>query len=204
MIHYKSLRILKKYTVYEPGDDSVLAAKHIPKIAKLFKAADVLDMGTGTGILGLTASTLKNVRSVTFADINQNAVDNAKDNARINVDVVSAKCKFINTDLFSKIKGKFDLVIFNAPYLKSGVLLHTEGSKAWEGGRKGIEVSLNFLGQAKKHIKKSSRILIVESSLGSIQDFIKESEELGYKVKKIASVKSFLERIFLFSLELSK
>lgn len=202
MIDYRGLKILKKYTVYEPGDDSVLAAKHIEKALKPFRNADVLDMGTGTGILGLVSSRLKNVRSVTFADINRNAIDNARDNVRINGDLIRAKCRFVNTDLFSKVRGRFDLIIFNAPYLKSGLSLHLDEFRAWEGGKKGIEVSLNFLKQAKRHLRKSSKVLIVESSLGSIPDFIDESAALGYKVRKVASVKSLFERIFLFSAEL--
>jgi len=198
---YKGLKILKKYTVYDPGDDSFLAAKHLAKELEKMKGAVVLDMGTGTGILGMVAATSKNVKSVTFADINMHAIENVQDNARLNKEKIKAETNFVNTDLFSKVRGKFDLIIFNSPYLRSGFFFHTEESKAWEGGKKGIEVSLDFLRQAKRHMKKSSKILIIESSLGSIPDFIAESEALGYKVKKVASVKSLFERIFLFELK---
>ncbi|MDE1850638.1 MAG: methyltransferase [Candidatus Micrarchaeota archaeon] len=199
---YKGLKILKKYTVYDPGDDSFLAARHLAKALEKMKGAVVLDMGTGTGILGMVAATSQNVKSVTFADINAHAIENVQDNAKLNKEKIIAQTNFVNTDLFSKIKGKFDLIIFNSPYLRSGFFFHTEESKAWEGGKKGIEVSMEFLRQAKKHMKKSSTILIIESSLGSIPDFVAESEALGYSVRKVASVKSLFERIFLFALRL--
>ena len=94
------------------------------------------------------------------------------------------------------------LFAFNAPYLRND-LIPLFGSKAWAGGKTGIELSLKFLRQAKKHMKKSSRVLIVESSRGPLEDFKKEAGKMGYDVKEVASVKSFLERIYLFALKMS-
>ena len=68
-----------------------------------------LDMGTGTGILGLTACA--NGCEVTFADIDKNALDCAKRNSALN----SFTGEFIETDLFSNIFQKFNTIIFNPP-----------------------------------------------------------------------------------------
>ena len=62
--------------VYEPSEDSLLLAESVEKKS----AGEVLDMGTGSGIQALVAS--KRAESVTGADINKNAVEVAKENAK--------------------------------------------------------------------------------------------------------------------------
>src|SRR3989338_8989568 len=87
--------------LYEPGDDSFLIISFIKKYAK----GSILDLGTGTGILAKEA--MKYSSDVLAADINPKAVSYGKKQG----------IKAVKSDLFSNIKGKFDLIIFNPPYL---------------------------------------------------------------------------------------
>ncbi|MDO5027337.1 MAG: 50S ribosomal protein L11 methyltransferase [Tissierellia bacterium] len=69
----------------------------------------VLDIGAGSGILSILASKLK-AKQVDACDIDQFALDNAKENLTINkVDNVNV----FYSDLFSKVEDKYDLIFAN-------------------------------------------------------------------------------------------
>ena len=99
--------------IYKPREDSELLAKYVKKYA----FGNILDMGTGSGIQALTAAKNKKVRSVLAADIQEEVIDYNKENIK------NKKIKFIVSDLFSNIKGKFETIIFNPPYLPEDVQL---------------------------------------------------------------------------------
>jgi release factor glutamine methyltransferase len=66
----------------------------------------VLDIGSGSGIQAETALNSK-AKSVLATDINPESIKLLR----------SKKINAINSNLFTKVKGKFDLIIFNPPYL---------------------------------------------------------------------------------------
>lgn len=72
----------------------------------------ILDIGTGSGCISITLK--KELGSyVTGIDISNEALDVAKKNA-LNNDV---KINFVQSDIFSNIKDKFDVIISNPPYI---------------------------------------------------------------------------------------
>ncbi|MBI4448359.1 methyltransferase [Candidatus Woesearchaeota archaeon] len=169
--------------MYEPAEDSFLLKKHVERYAK----GKVLDVGTGSGILALAA--LKKTKDVLAVDINAEAVEHAKKEG------VNAKL----SDLFSNVKGKFDLIIFNPPYLPEDEEEDKESKRITTGGKKGSEISLRFLKQAKKHLAKEGKILIVASSLtGNVEKLVKKE---GYNYKLLEAKKIFFEelRVYLLS-----
>ena len=82
---------------------------------------EILDIGTGSGCISISlAKNLLNAK-VTALDISKDAIEVAKENARINnVDI-----EFINADIFEyKSKKKYDIIVSNPPYvIKSEKLL---------------------------------------------------------------------------------
>jgi len=90
------------------------------------------------------------------------------------------------------------LIIFNAPYLPED-----EYDKEYDttAGKQGFEIILNFLEQAKVHLKKKGKILILFSSLSNPQVILKKAEELNYSYKKLAEQKLFFEKLFVYQLE---
>ena len=72
----KNLEIKNCSGVYEPREDSYMLAKAVEEYA----FGKVLDLGTGSGIQGITAALSK--CEVTFADIDNAALECAKHNAR--------------------------------------------------------------------------------------------------------------------------
>ena len=76
-----------------------------------FKAKRVLDCGTGTGILGLTASKL-GAKEVVGYDIDEWSVENAKHNAVLN-GVTNMEVLFGNSSVLNHVSGVFDVVMAN-------------------------------------------------------------------------------------------
>ena len=109
--------------VYEPAEDTFLIADKFDRA--ISEGDTVLDMGTGCGILAVIAS--KKARRVVATDLNPNAVECAKHNAKVNR--AASKIEVRLGDLFGPIlkTEKFDVILFNAPYLPS----KPEEEKTW-------------------------------------------------------------------------
>jgi len=180
-------------TIYEPREDSYLILKHIPEFAK--EAEDVLDMGTGSGILAEAAAIY--AKNVLAADINEAAVDSfdyiVKGEKIKNIEV-------IKSDLFENIdkKRKFDLIIFNPPYLPTDEKLK---DISVDGGKEGYEVIERFLIHAKEYLKEKAKILLLFSSFSKkeVLDGILNIE--GYRFKEIDNLKMAFERLYVYLVE---
>ncbi len=170
---------MNKSTVYSPLEDSNLLATAVEKYAY----GTVLDAGTGSGIQAITAAKKKEVKSVVAADINEEALAfaataAAKENAK-------DKIKFVKSDLFSSVKGKFDTLIFNPPYLPQDRGIRDD---TIYGGKHGHEILERFLNNCSSHLNDNGIILIVFSSMtnkGKVDEIIAgnclEYEELAQK-----------------------
>ena len=114
--------------VYNPKEDSYLLSKAIKKNVKNINIK-VLDMGSGSGIQAQTIIDLKiKPENIVLVDINKDAINILKKKF--------TKSKVIKSDLFSNIKGKFDLIVFNPPYLPQH---KHDKEKDTTGGKKGSE-----------------------------------------------------------------
>ena len=82
-------------------------------ISNIKNRKTILDLGTGSGCLAVCLSlALKNV-VVTASDISEEALSIAKKNAKKNM----AKVSFIKSDWFENIRGRYDVIISNPPYI---------------------------------------------------------------------------------------
>jgi len=166
--------------IYKPSDDSLFLARFFKKyIRRISKEISYLDMGTGSGILAETAlNSGINKDNILCADINQLSVRFAR-NGGFNC---------INSDLFSKIKGKFDLITFNAPYLPK----HKYDQQSdTTGGKRGDEVSIKFIKQARKHLSDNGMAFLLISSLTPFEKI----KKLGVKI--VARKKLFFEELII-------
>lgn len=165
--------------IYDPKEDSYLLAAAVEKHA----CGTVLDMGTGSGIQAITAAKKKEVESVVAADINSQALEFAA--AAAVKEGVAGKIKFVKSDLFSNVKGTFDTIIFNPPYLPQDKGIVDE---AIYGGKKGYETLQRFISSCCDYLKDYGIILIIFSSRTNkqkvdeaIEGSCLEFEETGQK-----------------------
>ena len=77
-----------------------------------FTGKDVLEVGSGSGLISVYAGR-SGAKQITSVDINPKAVENTSMNFRKHG--IKCGCAFVS-DGFSKVRGDFDVVIFNAPY----------------------------------------------------------------------------------------
>ncbi|MBU5575434.1 MAG: Rossmann-like fold-containing protein [Candidatus Aenigmatarchaeota archaeon] len=176
--------------IYEPREDSYLLADVLVNILKKEQFNSIIDIGTGCGFLACIAKKNSENSKVFASDINKNAIKVALSNSSKN----KLKINFILSDLFEAISGKFDLIVFNPPYLKKEDK-KIKGSQNWEDNN----VILRFLKQAKLHLNPHGKILILLSSLSDEKNF-KEMEK-RFKVKLLASRKIPWEELYVFELE---
>jgi release factor glutamine methyltransferase len=176
--------------VYEPREDSFLLAEQVKKYAK----GIVLDMGTGSGIQAITAAKSKRVKSVLGIDKNPKVINHCKNSIK------NKKIKFLESDLFNKVKDKFDTIIFNPPYLPEDVKLK---DMTIYGGKKGYEVVEKFLSEVNDYLKPDGIILLLFSSLtkkdkvdGFIRNALLES-------KLVSKKHIFFEDLFVYLIEKS-
>lgn len=167
--------------IYNPREDSYLLEKEVKKYAKDMR---VLDMGSGSGIQALGA--LKSgAKSVLCADIDSQSIRELKKKG----------LKTIRSDLFSNINGKFDLIVFNPPYLPEDKREDEESRKATTGGKKGDEIILRFLLKAKDYLETDGIILLVVSSLTPKERIAEVIQKKKLVKKIIAKEKLFMEEL---------
>jgi len=73
----------------------------------------VLDLCTGSGAIAITLNLEFGVKRVLATDVSKQALRIARKNA----ETLGADVKFITSDLFDKVRGKFDLIVSNPPYI---------------------------------------------------------------------------------------
>ncbi len=74
----------------------------------------ILDMGCGSGVLGLTLAAARPGWNVTLADVSPDALALAQENASA-LEIPNAD--FLHSDLFTAIDGLFDGIVANLPYV---------------------------------------------------------------------------------------
>ncbi len=177
--------------IYEPSEDSYLIQKYVRELA----LGRVLDMGTGSGIQALTAITNPNAQFVLAADADPEvvaALEHQIQNKKIR------KLQVVHSDLFSHIKGKFNLIIFNPPYLPQDKDIE---DAALYGGKKGWEISETFFKQASKHLFPDGKILFLFSSLTNKKKIDEILTSHLFQFQELEREKIAFEELYLYVIE---
>jgi len=100
----------------------------------------VLDLGTGSGCIGITLALEWPSARVVLSDESRIAIDVAMANAR----ALEASVTFVRSDAFADLNGTFDLIVSNPPYIAEAVPLMPEvglfePEMALYGGETGFE-----------------------------------------------------------------
>ncbi len=184
----------KQQIIYEPSDDSYLLQETLKKYLKNKpKNIKVLDQGSGSGIQAISCKNLGFINVLT-SDINLESLKHLK----------SLGLNTIKSNLFSNIKGKFNLIIFNPPYLSEDKNEPRNSRINTTAGKKGYEIIIKFLKQARFHLNKNSHILLLFSSLSQPKIILREAKILGYHYSLLNKKKLFFEELYVFEFQIPK
>ncbi len=135
----------------------------------------VLDMCTGSGAIAIAVAKEAEKRGlnikVTATDISEDALALAKENAEAN----GAEITFVQSDLFARVRGRFDVIVSNPPYIPTAEIesLQTEVKSfeprlALDGGVDGLDIYRRFSADAFKYVNRDG-LIFLEVGAGEAQ-----------------------------------
>ena len=139
----------------------------------------ILDLCTGSGAIAIAVykeleKQGKKVK-MTAVDISEDALTLAKENAELN----GADVNFIRSDLFTRIRGRFDIIITNPPYIPTAEVDNLqrevkdyEPRLALDGGADGLDYYRKIAQEAPKYLTRGG-MLIMEVGVGEAKEVVK-------------------------------
>ena len=132
-----------------------LVENTIKYINKYFNnPVDIIDLGTGSGVIGLTLENKVNTNKVDLVDISKDALEIATKNK----ESLNSKANLIESDFFTNINDKYDVIISNPPYIKDNeeiedIVKNNEPHLALYAGEKGLDCYEKILSNISNHMK---------------------------------------------------
>ena len=186
-----------------PQPDTEILVEEVIKSIDIMENIEILDMCTGSGCIGISlAKNIKNTK-VTLVDISKEAIEIAKKNAIQNG--VENKVTFIQSDMFENVKGKFDIIVSNPPYIKTDIIqtldkqVQNEPHIALDGGEDGLDFYKMLINEAHKYLKKDGKIFleIGYDQKQEVESLAKQSKHY----KKIETIKDLSQNDRVIILE---
>ena len=123
----------------------------------------VLDIGTGSGAIALALAKNRPDWSVTAADISQDALELATENANAQ----NLNLSFIKSDCFSEISAKYDIIVSNPPYISRADevevglnVLHSEPHLALFADEDGLAIYRRIAEGSKDYLNDGGKIYL--------------------------------------------
>ena len=148
-------------------------------VASLREGDSVLDLCTGSGAVAIAIAceaAKDKMVSVTATDISEDALEVARGNARLNK---ANNINFIKADLFNGVRGRYNLITANPPYIKREELATLqkevrdfEPRIALDGGVDGLDFYRRIAEKVSRYIARGG-LLILECGENQAQDIIK-------------------------------
>lgn len=170
-------------------------------IKKFFtEPVDIIDLGCGSGVIGLTLEQKVSTNSVDLIDISEKALEVTK----INKENLNSKANLIQSDMFENINKKYDVIISNPPYIKTteeieDIVLNNEPHLALFAGVDGLDCYKKIINNLSNHMKDKCLVAfeIGMTQAGDITNLAKEVlGNIKVEVKKDLSGKDRMLFIF--------
>lgn len=143
-----------------PRPDTEILVEEVIKLGKEKRNISILDLCTGSGAIAISLAKYLPNAKICASDISTKALKVAQINAKNNE--VFEKIEFINSNLFEKIEGKFDIIVSNPPYIRTEVIkmldkeVQKEPILALDGGKDGLSFYRKIVEEAYSHLKYDS------------------------------------------------
>ncbi len=122
------------------------------------------------------------------------------------IDINPRAAMDVRGDLLGALRGPFEVVAFNAPYLPSSEEERVEGwlDRAFHGGEGGVEVSERFVADLPRVLAPGGRAYLVVSSRADLDRLARAVASAGLRHEKVASARFFFEEIAVWRLVRSR
>ena len=148
--------------------------------------AEVLDLGTGSGVCAMFAA--RTARRVVAVDINPAAVRCAQLNVLMNH--LERRVEVREGDLFAAVQGeRFDLVLFNPPFVRAAP--RSDRERAWRS----TDAPERFAAGLGAHLKPGGCALVLLSTFGDAAAFLAQLRQNGFDLAVVAERRYLGERL---------
>lgn len=181
--------------VLVPRQDTEVLVEEALKVVK--PDMEVLDMCTGSGCIIISLMKFAKQISGTAVDISEEALKVAKSNA----DKLDAAVEFIRSDLFEEVKGQYDLIVSNPPYIRTAVIEELKEEVkfhdpflALDGKEDGLFFYRKIVKDSLNYLKPNGR-LYFEIGHDQGEDVKNLMEEAGFKEVFVKKDLAGLDRV---------
>lgn len=164
-----------------PQPDTEILVEEVIEICKSRpKTTRILDICTGSGAIAIVLNK-KTEANITASDVSPKALEVAKKNASKH----QAKIEFVESDMFERLSGKFDMIVSNPPYIETKTIenlskeVKNEPILALDGGKDGLDFYRILAKQAKSYLEKDG-ILAVEIGYNQKKEVMEIFEKHGF------------------------
>lgn len=152
---YNNEFYINEHVLIPRAETEELVFKTINYINNHFKNKDtinILDLGTGSGIIGITLKQQIKNANVTVSDYSLDALKVS----RKNINKFNLNIKTIHSNWLNNIKDKYDVIISNPPYIKDSYKLEShvlkEPKMALFSGKEGLDSYESILKDINKNL----------------------------------------------------
>lgn len=171
------IKVNKDVLIPRPETEE-LVEKTSEYIKKYFnEKIEIIDIGTGSGCIPIALKKLFPKANLTGVDISEKALKVAEENKIINNVLIT----YLQSDIFSNVKGKYDVIISNPPYIREDeeimdIVKNNEPHLALYAKDNGLYFYKEILKNANKYLKEK---FIISFEIG---------EEQGNDIVNLAKV----------------
>lgn len=190
-LQINNLKIIQNKNGFCFGIDSVLLSDFASSITK---NSQVVDLGTGTGIISILLSAKTMAKNIIGIEIQENVAEMAARSVELNN--LQNKIKIINEDIKNIIKilpnNSYDAIVTNPPYMKDNSGLKNENYEKLIS-RHEIECTIEDVAKVSRALLKDKGEIYMVHRPDRLVDIIETFRKNKLEIKTIRLVHSNLE-----------
>lgn len=195
--YFYGMKFFVNENVLIPRQDTEVLVEQVLSLSKEKENLKLLDMCTGSGCILLALLANLKQASGTGVDLSEKALEVAQRNGK----ELGIEVSWVQSDLFDKVSGSYDIIVSNPPYIETSVIEGLmdevklyEPRMALDGTEDGLFFYREITMQAGKYLKNNG-ILAFEIGYNqgkAVSEFMKEN---GYKEVQVLQDLAGLDRV---------
>ena len=183
-----------------PRQDTEILVEEADRAADDTGAKRILDVCTGSGCILLSLLKMNENRTGTGSDLSEPALKMAEENRRL-LEIPEERAAFVQSDLFERIEGTYDMIVSNPPYIRTEeirklqeeVRLHDPYGEL-DGKEDGLYFYRRIISEAGGYFDHQGTLLF-EIGYDQAEDVKRLMEEAGYSQIYVKKDLAGLDRV---------